>query len=368
MKFTVSTKPLSSGLDLGVINSNVSKFYRKSCLAQITATKDMLKINLEAASIVSEIKLKGFAEDGESACVFVDCVLLKQLVSTFESSNVVFEFVDGGVILHSGSSKFTLPQLVDSDELSLSSPSLLDMFAEGSEVSKDKWKFIKDRQMYSIAMSFIHPVYTKVWNSENNDVVVGDFDNSIFTHSNKGQLGVTCLLTDTIINLLNALPEGAKIFKNDKKYVIKIDTDSYSYVSEFSPSYEDDPDVGSYNSEMILSMMVHSEDFIKLKSAAISKVLNQASLISSSSEDTMTVSFQDGVFCMKDNNVECKVTIPETACPAFSIPFKTTLLQSMLAHYTEEDICVAPLIQEDEAIGIIVWSEDLTSILAGVDD
>jgi hypothetical protein len=59
VKFTVSTKPLSNALDLGVINANISKYYQTSCLAQITCNKHDLRINLEASFIRTELHPKG---------------------------------------------------------------------------------------------------------------------------------------------------------------------------------------------------------------------------------------------------------------------------------------------------------------------
>ena len=119
MKFTVSTKPLQDGLSLGVIKSNVSKFYQKSCLAQITADKHTLTINLEAASITSELLFKGVGEGEDKVTTFVDCLMLKDLVSTLDNNTTILEFVDGGVILISGKSKFTLPQMIDESDLEI---------------------------------------------------------------------------------------------------------------------------------------------------------------------------------------------------------------------------------------------------------
>ena len=99
MTFTCNTKPLIEALSLGVINSNISKFYRKSCLAQISGdSSDTLVINLEASYIYSEIRLKGYKEgEGDIPTVFVDNSLLKSLVSTFENATTTFEFTDSGI-------------------------------------------------------------------------------------------------------------------------------------------------------------------------------------------------------------------------------------------------------------------------------
>ena len=136
MNFNVSTKPLTDALNLGVINQNVSKFYQKSCLAQVTASKRDLKINLEASNVLSELHLRGSGDSEETVTTFVDCLLLKQLVSTFEANVTTFEFTEGGLILHSGKSKFTLPKMIDDSELELNSPSKLE--GQSSIIDIDK--------------------------------------------------------------------------------------------------------------------------------------------------------------------------------------------------------------------------------------
>ena len=367
MNFNVSTKPLANVLDLGVVNQNVSKFYQKSCLAQVTASRKDLKINLEAANVLSEIRLKGSGDSDETVTMFVDCLVLKQLVSTFDAPVTAFEFTEGGLILHSGKSKFTLPKMIDDSELELTAPRD-DVSQDIIDIDKSDWKFIKEHQMYAIAMSFIHPVYTRVWVGEDGDVLVGDFDNSLFTHSKKSKLGSTCLLSDTIINLFNILPEGAKLRKLNDSYVIKVSTDGYEYMSEFKPIYESDEGVGSYNSDIILDMMVYDDSSaIKVNTTSINKALNQAALLGSSTEDTIKFSVKEGSLSLVDNNVDCNVPI-EGITNNYHVEFKTALLKSVISNFDEETVFISPMKQEDEVAGIIVWSKNMTVVLAGIDE
>lgn len=366
MKFTVSTKPLQDGLNLGIVNANVSKFYRKSCLAQVTATKSTLTVNLEAASILSEIKLRGSGDEDTQAMIFVDSLLLKQLVSTFDTGTITLEFVEGGLILHSGKSKFTLPKIIDVD-MQLNTPTSDFNGSNLIPIDKTDWKFVKDFQMYAIAMSFVHPVYTMVWVGESGDVIVGDFDNSLFTYSKKSKLGSTCLLSDTIINLFNSLPEGAQLAKAGKSYVITVTTDSFSYTSEFTPKYEEDEGVGSYNSSIILSMMKPSEACHKLSAAAVNKILGQVALISSGAEDAIKFSISDNVLSLVDKNVDGKIAATGSDVPAYELDFKTALLKSVFSNYADEEVNVCPMSRDDEIVGIIVWNDKLTTVLAGVD-
>lgn len=369
MNFVLSTKPLADALNLGVINSNVSKFYQKSNVAQITATRNTLRINLEAARIVTELTLKGSGDSDETQTVLVDCMLLKQLVSTFEASTTTLEFTDGGLILHSGKSKFTLPKLLDDIEIEIRRPAIGE-YGAGKEIDKAGWKFVKDYQMYAIAMSFIRAVYTRVWVGDTGDILVGDFDNGIFTHSEKGSLNSTCLLSDTIINLFISLPEGAKMTSLGRSYLINVNTDTFAMASEFEPYFEDDEGVGSYNSDIFLSTMQepdNHEGAITVSTSTISKFLSQADLLATGTEATMDMTVADSQVILHDNNVDCRIDLKTAVATPFELTFKMSLLKSALSNYDVEEIRIYPSIQEDEVVGILICSDDLTTILAGVE-
>lgn len=376
MKFIVSTKPTKSALDLAIINSNVSKFYSKSCLAEVSANANTLTINLEAASIVSEVKLKGSGDTDEASTVFVDSLVLKQLIASFDSPTIIFEFTESGLVLHTGKSKFTLPKMTDDSDMALARPlKALELSnCVNVDVDSSAWKFVKDHQMFAIAMSFVHPVYTNVWVSDGDDVVVGDFDNSIFTHSHKSNLGCCCLLSDTIVNLLMSLPEGSKIVRDpeSRSYIINGSTDSFDYIAQFTPKYESDPGVGSYNADMVLSMMPDSSDqAVTLDSDKISKLLNQASLLSTSSEDTITLSVRDKQAWLHDNNVNGSVDIKPSCdwdkIKEYSVEFRTALLKSAMSNYSG-DISIYPCMADDDIVGgVVMKDKDVTTLLAGVE-
>lgn len=376
MKFIVSTKPTKSALDLAIINSNVSKFYSKSCLAEVSANANTLTINLEAASIVSEVKLKGSGDTDEASTVFVDSLVLKQLIASFDSPTIIFEFTESGLVLHTGKSKFTLPKMTDDSDMALARPlKVLELSnCVNVDVDSSAWKFVKDHQMFAIAMSFVHPVYTNVWVSDSDDVVVGDFDNSIFTHSHKSNLGCCCLLSDTIVNLLMSLPEGSKIVRDpeSRSYIINGSTDSFDYIAQFTPKYESDPGVGSYNADMVLSMMPDSSDqAVTLDSDKISKLLNQASLLSTSSEDTITLSVRDKQAWLHDNNVNGSVDIKPSCdwdkIKEYSVEFRTALLKSAMSNYSG-DISIYPCMADDDIVGgVVMKDKDVTTLLAGVE-
>lgn len=376
MRFKVSTKPLIEGLKLGVVNANISNFYTRSTIAQIKADKSTLTVNLEAESILSEIRFKGIGDSDEPAMIFVDCALLKQLVSTFETAVTEFEFTENGLVLHAGKSRFTLPQLIDEDvDMTLKSPTVPDYTGNEIELNKDDWKFIKDHQMFAIAMSFLYPIYRNVWVGESGNVLVGDFDTSMFTSSNKSKLGKTCLLSDTIINLFNNLPEGAKLVPNNKNYVVKVETDGFDFLSEFTPMYEDVDDTGNYMSEIILGLMEFDESTgVKVSAGAINKALNQAALLSSNSEDKITLSVFNDHITLADENIDCNIPVAVVSnIESYEIEFKTVSLKSVMSNVPDDDLIIAPMYTSDDSgegqslTGIVVKSADLTAVLSGAD-
>ena len=364
MKFTLSTKPFANALDLGVVPKNVSKYYVKSCIAQLTATRDSLRINLEAASISTEIILRGSGDTDETVTRFVDCLVLKNLVGTLESSTVTIEYTDGGIILHSGTSKFSLVKTTEEGEMELARPELADNASPSIKIDASDWKFISDLQMDAIAMSFVHPVYTYVWVGQSGDVIVGDFDNSLFTFSKKNKLGQTCLLNDTIVNLFNSLPEGATLTQLNEGYRIDVKTDGFEYAAQFKPKHEEDEGVGSYNSQMILSMLEvdDSTSSIKVPVAAISKFLSPADLLSSRTDDSVELSLSGNELKLKDENIDCKITVEGNA-GEFSALFETALLKSVLGNVDQDFVSMVPMIQEGVTVGIIVKTDNMSVVL-----
>lgn len=367
MKFTLSTKPFADALDLGVIPGNISKYYSLSCLAQLTATAKELRINLEASNVVTEILLKGSGDTDDVQTCFVDCLVLKQLVSTLESNTITLEYGEGGMIIHSGSSKFTLPFLSESSDGELKRPQLAPANATTIPVDLDDWKFIKDYQMYAIALSFVHPIYTNAWIGESGDVIVGDYDNSLFTFSKKNKLGRTCLLPETIINLFNSLPNGANITLMDKSYRVDVKTDGFEYASEFSPKYEDEDNNGNYAAEAILGEVKRDADnSIKIAVAPIAKFLSQADLLSSGGDNTIEFAVSDNNVKITSENIDCSLKY-EGKCENFSVILDPKFFKPIVSHVDAETITVSPVVSEGEVGGLTIWTDDLTVVVGAVE-
>lgn len=372
MKFTVSTKPLKNGLNLCIIDANVVNFYTKSKLVQIVATKDTLRINHAANLILSEVVLKGLGEgmneDG-SASIMVDPIQLKRLIATITTPQVEFEFAENALIIHSGKSKFSLPMLLDASEVELDAPTALsaDDIAAGTEISKAEWKFIKDYQMYAKGDSASNPVYTFVYVGENGDVLVGDFVNSIFTHSCVSKFGKTCLLSDTIINLFNSLPDGAKIISHESTYSIAVSTDGYDYVSEFTPKYESEEN-GDYSSEIIIGMMHEDEKAVaKVNTSDIITVLNQAALVSTDKTPTINCTVEKNQITFSNSRATGVVVSEGGPDEPYTLIFLANILKSMISNCPESQITISPSFNEDGVAGIVVCSGGLTVVLAGME-
>ena len=365
MRFAANTKPIVSGLDLGIIASNITKFYQKSCIVELNIEDNCLRINTEASAVKSELKFKGNVSGEGETHVFVDSLLFKNLMKTIDSDVVEFELKEDGLTIYSGKSKFNLPQVVSGLDLELSRPQDVDEVTRFIGIDKSGWEFIKDQQMYAIAMSFIHPVYTHAWLSDTGDVIVGDFDNSIFTHSHAAHLTTTCLITDTIINLLTTVPEDSQIIQLGKNYEIKVETDPYTYLCEFTPRYEEDEGIGDYSAGIILSLFEH-ENGIALNTSIISKYISQAELFTTTNDDTIDIKMTSDSFNLMNQNVNCKIPV-NNPFGEFAITFKINLLKDAIQHMDNENIQLCPLIQEDEVAGIVIWTENMETVLAGVD-
>lgn len=367
MKFTVNTKPLIDALDIGIINANISNYHKKSNVAQVTATEHVLKINLEADNIKTQLTLKGSGDTSDTSTIFVSSAMLKQLIASLDTVTVTFEFADSGLVIHSGKSTFTLAKMTEADDIELAKPALPKYDAVKIDIDKTKWKFIKDNQMYALAMSFIHPVYTRVWVGADGDVLVGDFDNSLFTHSKGNTLGTQCLLSDTIINLFISLPDDAKLIKLDRSYLVIASTEGFEYITEFSPLYETDEGIGDYNSDIFLDMMKHSSYSVKVSSAKLNKILGQASMLSNTVEDTIKFVMMNNVLTLTDNNVNCDIDVTGESVD-YQIEFKIEALRKVMSTYSDETISIAPVNAEDGSVGgIQVWNDALTTVVAGVE-
>ena len=372
-KITCNTKPIVDALGLGIIAANVSKHYRLSTMLQITGMKNLLIFNTAAANILSEMKVRGMSEGigDEPVIALVDADKFKTLLSTLEANTVEFDFVEGGVIVHSGSSKFVFPAYVESDGYTIPSLDPVDVDAVKIDIDISNWKFIQDSQMYALAASYIHPVYNNVWIGEDGSVLSGDFDISLFTCSKKGtDLNESCLLPATIVNLLSSIPEGGKLVKMKKGYQIQVITDAFEYTSQFTPKHETDPDVGSYHSDIILSQFKGDNPVLEVSLPAIQKTLNQANIVSDmESNSKIDMKHENGTLTISNAEINSKISVKSDTNLDWSGSFYFKQIVKAIAHHKEDTLKIMPIINEDSdsVDGLLLYDIDLQTIVAGVE-
>ena len=369
MKFTTNTKPLNDAISLGIINANINALEKRSKIVQLTASKDRLRINVETSRIKTQIDVMGTGDEGH-ARIFVSSVTFKQLMSTITSPTVTLEFIDGGVVIQSGRSKFTIPQSLEieaADTTGLNTPEIPEDFMENS-VALDKrvWKYVKDNQMFAIATKYAHPIYCNVFVGADNYIMVGDYDNSIFTCSYLETLGNQCLFSPTIVNMLISLPDGSKITKINDSYLVFAMMDSYTYVSQFTPFYEGDNEIGSYHSEIFLEYMKHSdEEGVVVNASELTNYLARAEMLSKEAVPAITVIQKTDCIVLRDNNVNCEASIAESSQYSYEGRFNVSFLKNVMSHYGNKNIRIKPIYGEDNTLnGILVWDDILVSMLA----
>jgi hypothetical protein len=227
--------------------------------------------------------------------------------------------------------------------------------------------------MYALATTFVHPIYTRVWVSGEGDVIAGDFDNTLFTFSKKSSLGRTCLLSDTIVNLFNSLPEDASLTQMEDSYRIDVKTDGYEYVSQFTPQYEgEDNGVGFYMADEILPMSQPAKDnAFKVAVPGILKSLSQSDLLSSGTEKAIELSLTGNELTIKDNNIDCKTKV-EGTCNPFHISFKFNGFKQVLSNIDADTVNISPIFDEEVghelAVGVVIYSDNMSVVLGGIED
>ena len=365
MKFTVNTKPLKNVTNLGIIKANISRHYHRSSLVQITADCNTLKLNIEASRIKTEMTLHGSGDGDTAKSIIVECTKFKALLDSLDNDVTTLEFVDGGLCIHAGSSKFVIPQMLDVNDVQLDTP--MDQYhAESTVIIQPRnWQFIKDHQMFALATKEERPVYRNVWVGADHDVIVGDMDLSLFTLSKRGDFGTSCLLPATLINLFASIPEGSTVSKVGRSYILTIATDSYSLVTEFTPKYEDDESVGSYSSEIIMSKLVHPAEYVTVDASPVLKFISQTALFRETDIDkALTFGIADGKLTLANKANTYSMSVATSA--SYSLLFNADLLKGVLSNLDSNTVNIAPMSDESGKVaGCIFWTDDLTAILAG---
>lgn len=367
MKFTCSTKPLKTAIELGIIKSNISQFVSRSRVVKLTATESALKINIEASRISTELTLHGSGDEAGPVSIILDSITFRNLVTTFDADVTTIEFVQGGVVLHSGKSRFKLSQMSDDADATFGVPTNPANFTQQyvpTIIDTDSWKFVRDHQLFALATELKHPIYTRVWVGADGDVLVGDVDKGIFTHSKKGALADTCLLLSTIVNLFAVLPDGAELIKLPSSYLIHLSTDGYDYLTEFVPEYEADEGVGEYHHEVIFYALTPSNDGVLVTTAELRKFLSQTSLLATLPDSPVSITISDKCITVKENKGSKEIQTETEVDSPWSCTFRSNDLRQVLSRF-DASVKIAPKFDEETGsiVDGVVFSDDTMSVV-----
>lgn len=370
MKFNLSTKPLKDAMDLGIISSNISKFFEKSTVIELTVEDDTLRLNTQATSILSESYIQGHNEGGQGvASAIVDATLFKSLIGTIDASEIGLTFGDNALVVTYGKSKFNVPLLLtDEDEVSLDRPKTDDLDSHFcGELHPDTWKYIQEHQLYAVAMSQIDKAYTRVWVSEDKGVLTGDPNLSLFTYQPSCDLVGSCLVSTTVVNLMSILDAGSKMYNiDDDNYVVVVDQDSFKFVSQFTVDHENSNGIGSYASDMIFDMVLEdSDNEVNIEANKLYGTIKQAALFVTPSDPLIYMESGSDGLKLTNNNVDCKIS--SDASMEYSIGFTVSDIDTVVSHMGGENLTMSPIIKENEVFGIRFKSGDMVALIGGVE-
>lgn len=373
MKFTLSTKPLQNVIGLGIIKANISPYFARSASVQLTATRDTLKLNVEAIGIKTRMVLKGSGDTDETVTDIVDCQVFKGLIDSIDNDVITIEFLPQGISVHAGRSNFSIPRLSDAESVQLEEPKSDAPTSDTIMITAADWQFVRDHQMYAVSTSDAHPVYRNVWVGEDHGVIVGDYDIGMFTYSKHGSFNTSCILPTSLINLFTSIPEGSTITQFGDSYGLSVETDSYSMFTEFTPKYESDSAVGSYNSEIILKMFTHPDVSAAINIAPLLKFMNQMAIVTQPGVDKLFNLTVGGGTLTLSNRVS-SYSMPVDTDAEYSVTFLAGLLKKVLANLDSDEIHMAPVLRTTtgadgqpsvRAIGGLFWTDEVTAVLAG---
>ena len=370
MKFKSNTKPLQDALDLVVVPSNISQFYAKSTLLQISVdSSGSLQLNSQADSVKSEAKIKGaITGDIDTRLAFLNAVTFKQLISTLDSATIELDFMDGSVVVYSGRSKFIVPHVDFGADVELDRP--VEPSGEECDLKSDVWKMVKSKQMYALSDNFVRLVYTYIFNGID-CIMVGDYTSGLFTRIEKTGLPSQCLLSSNVVSLILGVDTSSKLYHVDRSFVVVNNTDAYQFVAELEPKYETNPEVGSYSADIIGSLFtVASKDGIQLPTAkTIKTLLSQTNLLSEGDNPSIRWTCTGNKLHIKSDNVDGDVECKLIGAPAdWDIEFNLKAIISVISNLSGEFVAVYPSFRDDECNALVFKDEDVSVILSGVDD
>ena len=380
MKVTLSTGALKSGLSTLILDSSISRFNPKSCIARITLSNKVLQLDTEYPEIKSRLKLDCISDTNDLKVIYVESAVFKKLINSLNTGDVSLEVSDKDIttlVVYAGKSKFYIPQIAEYQEVKfgIDSSTIEDtaaLFENASKFDFSAWKFVSNYQLYAIA----DPVsalkaYTNVYVGDDNSIIVGDYNNNLFTYSNTDTVFSNCMIPGSVIKLLTSYPEDSSIVLGDNNlwYIMFYNEhNNYSLISEFKTKPESD--VENYQSDKILPLMMHdSTQAVTIANlAAIKDVLTQGSVLVSNRNDyVINLAVDDGTLRVFGNNMEYTEKIGNKSAK-FSVAFRLQKFMDTISHLDSNEINIMPKYRKDAngneiVIAILIWTENLTVVL-----
>lgn len=380
MDVTLSTEALKSGLSTLILDSSISKFNPKSCITRITMSSGILQLDTEYADIKSRLKINCISDVDDLKVIYVESSVFKKLINSLNTGDVVLEISDKDsttLVVRAGKSKFYVPQIAEYQDVKfgIDSADIEDMaklFDNSTKFDFSAWKFISNYQLYALADSVTAlKAYTNVYVGEDNAIIVGDYNNNLFTYSNKNTVFDSCMIPGSVVKLLISYPEDSSVARGDNGlwYIMcQSENDNYSLVSEFKTLEESD--TLNYQSDKILPLMVHDNKLAVTipNLASIKDVLAQGSVLVNNKNDyVINLSVENGKLRVYGNNMEYVENVDNSEIN-FTVGFRLQHFIDTISHLDSNEITIMPKYRKDRngneiVIAILIWTENLTVVL-----
>lgn len=382
MKVTVSTDSLRSGLSTLILDSSISKFNPKSCITRITMVQNTIQLDTEYADVKSRLKVDCTADEDDYRVIYVESSVFKKLINSLNTGDVTLEITDKDsttLVVRAGKSKFLVPQIAEYQDVRFGIDSaeiedLATLFDNSTKFDFSAWKFVSSYQLYALADAVsAYKAYTNVYIGEDNSIIVGDYNSSLFTYSNKNTVFDSCMIPGSVVKLLISYPEDSSVARSENQsdlwYIMCHDENGeYSLVSEFRTKAETDAE--NYQSDKIIPLLMHSdESAVTIPNlAAIKDVLAQGSVLVSNKNDyVINLAVENGKLRVFGNNMEYVENVDDSA-EEFTVALRLQRFVDTISHLDSNEVKIMPKYRKDRngneiVFALILWTENLTVVL-----
>lgn len=382
MKAVVNTEALKAGLGTLILDSGISKFNPKSCITRLTISKGTLQLDTEYTDIKSRLRIDCETEGSSESVIYIESSVFKKLINSLTAATLTLTLDDSdstSLIVNAGKSKFIVPQIAEYMDVKFgidtaNSEDLETLFDGSAKFDFSAWKFISNYQLYAIADNTTnHKAYTNVYVGENNEIIVGDYNNNLFTFSTKNTMFDSCMLSGSVVKLLISYPDDSCIARSESQsnlwYIMcHKDDGHYSLISEFTTKLESESE--NYQADKVIPLMTHDDSLAVTipNLAAIRDVLAQGSvLVSNKNGYVINLAVSDGKLRIYGNNMEYVEDIDNSNI-SFEVAFRLQKFIDTVSHLDSNEVKIMPKYRKgrdggEVVIAILIWTDDLTIVL-----